>query len=204
MTGGNLARLLLVLRVLLAIWAGAGDDEIISGLGNDTIEAGEGRNVINLRGDVLISPLPNPDLVIEDGGFDTVRSGSGDDLFILSAQGTAKIFGYGANGRIDVNGSLNAAATVSIQVFSPEIVGTPGPDLLIGTAQNDPIRGLGGRDRLIGLGGNDTMQGDGGADVLLGGDGNDFLLGDSDDPRIRGGNDRIKGGAGDLLILLSG
>jgi Ca2+-binding RTX toxin-like protein len=105
------------------------------------------------------------------------------------------------------------------------IVGTPGNDVLSGTARRDVICGLGGNDRLNGRGGNDDVvggpghdwmfgslgrdrvaagtgndraYGSGGADRLWGGTGRDRVVGGAAADRIDGGrgNDRLLGGTG--------
>lgn len=55
-------------------------------------------------------------------------------------------------------------------------MGTPGPDLLRGTAKADKLYGRGGNDRLLGLAGNDLLDGGPGRDTFDGGVGNDRLL----------------------------
>jgi Ca2+-binding RTX toxin-like protein len=88
-----------------------------------------------------------------------------------------------------------------------DIVGTPGNDVLIGTAAdevicgrggNDTIRGRGGDDVLKGEAGNDTIYGEGGSDDLLGGRGKDKLYGGNGPDTATGGsgNDNLFGGAG--------
>ena len=69
------------------------------------------------------------------------------------------------------------------------IVGTGGPDRLVGTSGDDVICGLGGSDRIWGLGGSDILRGGPGNDWLYGGAGGDILYGDP-------GRDRLVGGAG--------
>jgi hypothetical protein len=79
-----------------------------------------------------------------------------------------------------------------------QIVGTPGDDILEGTAQaniicglggNDDINGKGKGDLLLGGGGVDQITGAGGGDVAKGGGGNDWMSGKS-------GKDRLNGGKG--------
>jgi Ca2+-binding RTX toxin-like protein len=97
------------------------------------------------------------------------------------------------------------------------IVGTPGPDRIVGKRASDVIAGLGGndvivdgpngndvlcgdggRDRLVASHGNDRLYGGGGRDVASGGQGNDRLYGGGKDDVLLGGsgNDRIGGGGG--------
>jgi Ca2+-binding RTX toxin-like protein len=97
------------------------------------------------------------------------------------------------------------------------IIGTDGPDVLVGGSEKDILCGLGGndrvrggrgpdiligeagRDKLIGGDGRDSLSGDTGRDQLLGGGGPDFLEGGNGRDRLRGGaeHDRMFGDAGD-------
>ncbi len=84
------------------------------------------------------------------------------------------------------------------------ILGTPGPDRIVGRRASDVIAGLGGDDVILdGPNGNDIICGDGGRDRLHAGHGNDRLYGGSGrDVAIGGqGNDRLSGGGGDDLLL---
>lgn len=87
------------------------------------------------------------------------------------------------------------------------IVGTPGPDRLVGTKRADVICGLGGDDTIFGRGGadrilggtgNDVIRGGGGRDAVDGGEGADRLVGSAGDDVLvgGGGNDRLAGGNG--------
>jgi Ca2+-binding RTX toxin-like protein len=79
------------------------------------------------------------------------------------------------------------------------IVGTPGPDALVGTPGRDVICGLGGADRIDGGAGNDVLLGGPGDDTLEGNLGRDVLLGGPGNDRIDawdGARDRVDGGAG--------
>jgi phosphodiesterase/alkaline phosphatase D-like protein len=75
------------------------------------------------------------------------------------------------------------------------IVGTNGPDRLVGTPRRDVICGLGGADVLVGRGANDILLGGPGADYLVPGTGRDRALGGI-------GNDFFvaRDGATDLLF----
>jgi Ca2+-binding RTX toxin-like protein len=77
-------------------------------------------------------------------------------------------------------------------------VGTPGADVLIGTAGRDVLSGRGGDDCLFGLGGADRMSGGSGNDLLVGSGGDDRMTGDAGDDKFNGGNgnDTITPGAG--------
>ncbi|MEQ9696139.1 hypothetical protein WNE31_18230, partial [Shimia sp. SDUM112013] len=104
---------------------------------------------------------------------------------------------------------------VSDPVQSFVLTGTPGPDRIDGSAQNDTILGLDGDDVLRGGDGHDRLQGGDGADTLVGGAGDDSLLGgeseadlrdvmyggDGDDSLDGGyGNDELRGDAGNDTI----
>lgn len=91
------------------------------------------------------------------------------------------------------------------------ILGTAGPDALVGTAGNDVISTLGGDDTVFGLQGGDlictgpgtdVVRGGAGNDLVLGGRGSDFIRGRRGDDALHGGRgrDRLRGGAGDDLV----
>jgi Ca2+-binding RTX toxin-like protein len=77
------------------------------------------------------------------------------------------------------------------------IVGTDGPDRLIGTPRNDVIVGGSGADSILGRGGNDMICGGTGPDTVHGGRGSDNLLGQGGDDALDGGRstDVIAGGS---------
>jgi Ca2+-binding RTX toxin-like protein len=78
------------------------------------------------------------------------------------------------------------------------VIGTDGPDVLVGGPGDDVLCGLGGNDRIRGEGGRDVLIGDVGRDKLVGGDGADFFSGDTGHDELFGGNgaDFIQGGNG--------
>jgi len=101
-----------------------------------------------------------------------------------------------------------ALATVALAVA---IVGTPGPDRVVGTPESDSISTLGGPDRVRALAGDDQVDGGGGMDLLFGnagndtvngGDGPDFLIGNDGNDVLTGnaGRDNVFGGKGDDAI----
>ncbi|MEP0848408.1 MAG: hypothetical protein HRF50_16490 [Phycisphaerae bacterium] len=103
------------------------------------------------------------------------------------------------------------------------ISGGPGPNILLGSGQNDAITGGGGADLIIGGAGDDKLYGDDGTDLIFGGsgtneihggDGLDILIGGNDKDCIfgddgldvvlgRDGADEIEGGAY-IDVLLGG
>jgi len=86
------------------------------------------------------------------------------------------------------------AATPTCLGHAATKVGTPGHDVIVGTAGPDVIVTYGGGDRVYGLGGNDLICTGSGNDSVYGGDGADRISTDS-------GNDVIHGGNGDDTIV---
>jgi streptogramin lyase len=80
----------------------------------------------------------------------------------------------------------------------PTVVGTPGNDVLRGSAFADVILTQGGKDTVNALAGDDTVCGGAGKDVLRGGPGKDKLLGQAGKDKLIGGKgkDKLKGGPG--------
>jgi Ca2+-binding RTX toxin-like protein len=78
------------------------------------------------------------------------------------------------------------------------IVGSNGPDEIIGTARRDVIGALDGNDRVRGLDGKDLICGGKNKDTLKGGKGNDKLLGQKGRDKLKGGGgrDKLNGGGG--------
>jgi len=67
------------------------------------------------------------------------------------------------------------------------VVGTPGNDVICGSAADDTLIGLGGNDVLYGFGGDDTLIGGRGWDRLYGGHGRDRLIDHSGGGWLNGG-----------------
>lgn len=97
----------------------------------------------------------------------------------------------------------------------PTMLGTDGPNALVGTPGDDVINGLGGRDAIVGQGGDDVVCGGGdpdaisggpGDDALFGGAGRDAISGGSGDDLVYGGSDRdaVSGGSGDDTVEQEG
>jgi FG-GAP-like repeat/RTX calcium-binding nonapeptide repeat (4 copies) len=92
-----------------------------------------------------------------------------------------------------------SGATPLCRGLDATIVGTSGPDLLMGTPARDVVALLDGNDTFKGNGGNDVVCGGSGDDDLRGLTGADSLKGGSGDDDLRGGfgNDTLWGGSGD-------
>ena len=93
-----------------------------------------------------------------------------------------------------------------ITVWAADFIGTPGPENIDGTADDDFIRGLGGNDTLNGNDGEDFISGGSGADEIDGiqGDrGRDFIELSGAGPIcdiVPGGADVVFGGSGNDRI----
>ena len=75
-------------------------------------------------------------------------------------EAAARAAGYGTS-----NDAFSAVGVI--------VVGTPGPDWLVGGAANDTLDGQGGHDLICGRGGNDDLRGLSGDDHIFGGGGTD-------------------------------
>jgi Ca2+-binding RTX toxin-like protein len=127
---------------------------------------------------------------------------------ILTETGTPQQFGLAGSigplpnlARAAASFDCTTPPPATITVAAPGLIttGTPGDDVILGTAGIDRISGGGGNDIILGGGGaddlsggdgNDTLCGGAGADRLAGNAGNDALFGEAD-------NDLLTGGAGD-------
>jgi Ca2+-binding RTX toxin-like protein len=78
------------------------------------------------------------------------------------------------------------------------IVGSDGPDEIVGTANRDVIGALGGKDEVSGRAGKDLICGGSGRDTLRGGKAKDKLFGQKGRDTLKGGGgkDVCKGGKG--------
>jgi Ca2+-binding RTX toxin-like protein len=108
----------------------------------------------------------------------------------------------------------------SVQLnWGPLVLGSDGPDRLVGTPSSEELRGGPGNDLLRGRGGDDVVFGGGGSDRLYGGTGKDSLVDHRGSNRLFGnrgadnldargggvnllnggpGTDRCRGGRGDI------
>jgi Ca2+-binding RTX toxin-like protein len=173
--------------VRTVIHGNAGNDTIVSGLGNDEIFGDAGSNTlayasvqqsgINIvdRGTKGVSAtLPNA------GQTATGGTTGGAERDIIHADISTLV---GSNGNDVLQG--NDLANTIVGVAPAGTAGVrPGP------AGNDVLSGGGGPDFLLGAEGNDWLLGGAGNDVMLGGDGSDVLVGGPD-------ADTFSSGAGD-------
>jgi Ca2+-binding RTX toxin-like protein len=103
----------------------------------------------------------------------------------------------------DVPLCANVEATViGTSGDDPSLLGTPGPDVIVGLGGDDIIRGGDGDDIICGGEGADGLVGDSGADRLLGDAGDDLIRGEAGADAAEGGFgiDMIMGGLGTDLL----
>lgn len=97
-------------------------------------------------------------------------------------------------GLLAFGGGAAVAAVVHGTPGVDDLVGTNGPDTLLGGPGKDSLDGRGGDDLLRGEAGDDTLIDHAGDDVLRGGFGNDTFGGNP-------GRDEIHGGPGNDILL---
>jgi Ca2+-binding RTX toxin-like protein len=87
--------------------------------------------------------------------------------------------------------ALAAGYTIRDNEASPVaviVLGTPGPDWIVGSDFNDILDGQGGNDVICGRAGNDDLRGLSGDDRMFGGNGDDHISGDAGTDTGNGGN----------------
>jgi serralysin len=156
----------------LMIARGTQIENLVLGGGNDTVSA---NNLSN-----LIVTNDGNDLVRDDGGWDRIWLGRGNDT------------AYGGRGNDKIGGDAGADV----------IWGGSGNDTIWGGGWGDEVGGGSGDDRLYGDNGNDTVWGGSGHDTLWGGQHDDLLSGGSGNDRFYGedGQDTLRGGSGNDML----
>ncbi|WP_161566003.1 VCBS domain-containing protein [Caenibius tardaugens] len=158
------------LAAALALLGGSSE---LSAAGNDTINGGDGNDLI--FGDVLFTDTLATQLGVN------LPAGSGWAVFqALEGRSNSESQDPAGNG-----GDWTRADTIAyIQANANALAQESGR-----TGGNDTINGGAGNDTIYGQEGNDTINGGDGDDLLNGGSGNDILVGGM-------GNDTLTGGAG--------
>ncbi|MFF9468200.1 MULTISPECIES: hypothetical protein [unclassified Methylobacterium] len=189
--------------------------------GNDTIDVGAGDNVVIAgAGSDVVSALDGNDAVIGDGGYaefeagvrvvfvsadatgagnDRIAVGDGDNV-VLGGSGTDTITtGAGADIVLGDNGTIRFADGIRLEIVSDRIGGA-----------SDTITTGAGADLVLGGLGGDTIdagQADADADIVFGDNGHvtfdatgGVIRAESFDAGF-GGNDEIKVGGGDNLVI---
>ena len=181
---------------------GSGNDSLVGGGGNDTIFAFQDDTIDAGDGNDLIRVWSDQAYTLQGGrGTDTISVASflwmigrnfslaENGIEIIEANGR-EIRGGAFNNNLNFSGiRLNRVQFIELQ---------EGDDTVSGLGMAIDVRGGDGNDSLSGSLGNDTFAGGSGDDILLGGDGNDIL--DPNDFQATG-NDFLSGGAGNDTIL---
>lgn len=158
----------------VVVFAGGGNDIVLTGPGSDFVDAGAG-----------------DDRVETEAGNDEVHGGDGDDD-IRTGIGNDVVHGDAGDDFID-SGSRDDL-----------VHGGAGDDEIHAGSGNDEAHGGDGNDQVFGGTGNDLLGGDAGDDELFGEDGDDNLWGGAGADQLHGaaGNDMLmgQGSSGDILI----
>lgn len=176
-----------------------GDDSILGGAGNNTIDSGDGHDSVSGgAGADTIDSGDGHDLVMSGAGNDSVRGGDGDDT--LSGEAGDDVINAG-HGEDLVNGN-DGADSLQGDLGADTVNGDTGNDFLNGGGGADSMSGGDDNDTLFGVGLSDTLFGDAGDDSLDGGGSNDLIDGGDGNDTIDAGatNDTVTGGLGDDLI----
>lgn len=179
-----------------------GDDLLLGGLGNDTIQVdwhssqigatvqydrGDGADLIknDRSANVMVRGWSLADMTVQTVGGKLVLSfGSGSDQLTIQDGSTNFLVTF------EDGISLNPAAMAALaQSQANGNRGTAGNDYLVGTSGPDTVLALEGDDTIHGFAGDDRIEAGEGLNAVYGGDGNDTLIGGS-------GQDTIEGGAG--------
>jgi len=186
----------------------AGDDFIILGNGNDTVDSLAGNDTINGNGgddtlsggsqiDTLNGGIGN-DTLSGDAGNDILNGDDGDDTLTGGADGDTMNGGLGidtldyefAPGAVILSLNAGTAGGDGSDTFTSieNVIGADGfNDTITGDALDNVLMGLGGNDTISSGDGNNTLIGDDGNDILTGGTGNDLLRGGAGDDTMAGG-----------------
>lgn len=183
-----------------ALAATSGDDVIVGGYEDDTLNGGLGNDrFLNLGGyDTYLFGLGDGQDVLEGysgrirfkpgvGQNDVAFTLDGKDLIVtISASGDSVrmknwLGPQGINRFEFGNGALlsvsDVFAKLNVSTESEILYGSPGDDALVGSAKDSVLYGREGNDTLTGGAGNDQIHGEGGNDTLDGGADRDWLLG---------------------------
>lgn len=153
---------------------GDGDDWLFGANGNDVLTGGAGADQYVFHvADPLLGEVPDGDDIITDFeiGIDKIRFTNTffDVLAGAVEAGNDVVITYGGGSTITLLNTQLGALSNSDFVFL-------GPNVIVGTDNDDILIGTSGPDNIFGLGGSDSIVGGGGADLLDGGDGIDWVF----------------------------
>lgn len=147
-----------------SVTAGSGDDFVDGGDGNDSLVGGDGNDT--LEGNT---------------GADTMEGGAGNDVFHVDDVGDAVT---DASGTDTVISSITYALGAGLENLTLVGSATDGTgngldNVIQGNGTANGLYGLAGNDTLLGGGGMDWLDGGSGADSMEGGDGSDVYVVDN-------------------------
>ncbi len=199
------------------VTGGSGDDYLDGGVGNDTVTGGSGNDYLEggLGDDSLLGGEGND--TVTSMGNDTLTGGNGDDDYVILGFSDKVLNESGTDGvdtinfiAVDEGITLDLSTTGTAQTATDtghqvtlngtfeDVLGSNQADKLTGNAEQNLLFGGGGNDSLDGGTGNDTLDGGDGNDTLYGGEGNDTLTSGMGNDTLDGGtgNDTLYGGDG--------
>jgi len=153
-------------------------ENLIAGIGFDTLFGSAGANLIN-GGD-------GNDILDGRGGLDTLLGGAGNDLVHVAAgiamadggSDTDTLNTQAITGNYTVNLATGVTSNVGESLINFEnLIAGSGNDSLTGTSGSNRIEGGEGNDTLVGAGGDDSLYGGNGKDLILVSTGVDFADG---------------------------
>ncbi|NQV25160.1 MAG: proprotein convertase P-domain-containing protein [Rhodopirellula sp.] len=173
-----------------------GSDTLLGSLYSDTLDGGDGYDVVEIHGSNIVltdsvAPGADGDTVAAVEGLQLIASARGS-LIDASAYTLGPVVIVGSSGNDTLKGG-SGNDTIIAGSGADIVTGGAGNDFILGGAGNDDLSGNDGDDLIVGGNGRDTIDGGQGADILRGGGGADTIRGGD-------GNDILYGGAGrDLL-----
>jgi Ca2+-binding RTX toxin-like protein len=163
-------------------------ENVIGGLGNDTLRGDAGTNRLEgYDGNDLLEGRDGNDFLIGGKGADTLDGGAGIDLADYGME-SVRIELDLEKGEAIVQ-RTPATGEVDTLIDIENVLAGTGNDVLLGSRADNMLDGSGGNDSIAGREGADTLYGRSGDDTLDGGDGADLIIGN-------GGVDALTGGDG--------
>ncbi len=149
------------------------------------------------------------DVIDEDGAFDMIMAGDGDDVVTADDSASLNDSFDGGNGLDTLNLEL-LSTNLAINLATGTLTGhggISGFEFILGGAGHDTFTGSDADEILFGSNGNDSIHGGNGNDFLDGGDGNDTLLGEVGNDTFgvtqSSDHDSLNGGTGTDTLDLS-
>lgn len=218
LTGSNAAQLVDLKTGNALLVASANQSTIIAAAGHDTLQGGDGDNMlVGFADDTTMNAQHSSGKNLFYGvGTATINGGSGNDTTVLLKGGTvntgtggSQVWFEGGTGTIQSNGAdtiIAAAGTETINVTSA--TGTGGA-LIFGGTGNVLINGGAGVMTVVGLSSSVTLNGGSGGGVFFGGGGGNNVMnsGTGQVSMFGGGNNDLlvaTGSANDVLVASAG